>query len=185
MRLNAELRRKNKAMEEEKKEEKKEEKRQSLFRKKSQEYIDSPEKLDNYLHVTSPGVWALLLAVIVLLIGSCVWGMTGRLETHITVAVIAEDGKCSAYVPESAIDAVVKFRDITVEDEKLTLEPDALEPIAVTDSTNIYVRLAGNLNVGDIVYQIPIAEEMEDLDDGIYSGTVTTETISPAALLLN
>lgn len=170
-------RKRNKKMEEEKK--------VSIFRKKSQEYIDSPEKLDNYLHVTSPGVWALLLAVIILLIGSCVWGVMGRLETHITVAVIAEDGKCSAYVPESAIDAVVKFRDITVENEKLTLEPDALEPIAVTDSTNIYVRLAGNLNVGDIVYEIPIAEEQENLDDGIYSGTVTTETISPAALLLN
>lgn len=177
MQRSSEERKRNKKMEEEKK--------VSIFRKKSQEYIDSPEKLDNYLHVTSPGVWALLLAVIILLIGSCVWGVMGRLETHITVAVIAEDGKCSAYVPESAIDAVVKFRDITVENEKLTLEPDALEPIAVTDSTNIYVRLAGNLNVGDIVYEIPIAEEQEDLDDGIYSGTVITETISPAALLLN
>ncbi len=162
-----------------------EENKQSIFRKKSQEYIDSPEKLDNYLHVTSPGVWALLLAVIVLLIGSCVWGVMGKLETHITVAVMASDGSCSAYVPESAIDSVVKFRKITVEKKEMTLEPDALEPIAVTDSTNIYVRLAGNLNVGDIVYEIPITEERDDLENGIYSGTVTTETISPAALLLN
>ena len=40
-----------------------EEREHSIFRKKSTEYIDSPEKLDHYLHVTTPGVWALLLAV--------------------------------------------------------------------------------------------------------------------------
>ncbi len=164
-----------------------EEKKPSLFRKKSEEYINSPEKLDHYLHVTSPGVWILLLAVIILLVGACVWSALGRLETHISVAVVSDQGKCAAYVPESAVDAVVKSRTAKIEGQTITLEPDALEPMTVTDSTNVYVRKAGNLKVGDIVYEIPIKESLESLglENGVYSATVTTETISPISLLLN
>ncbi len=40
-----------------------------LFRKKSLERISSPEQLHDYMHVTSPRLWMLLIAVAVLLIG--------------------------------------------------------------------------------------------------------------------
>ena len=158
------------------------EKKQSIFREKSEEAINSPEKLDQYLRVTTPGVWAILLGVIVLLVGVCVWGVAGTLETSVSVAVVASDGKAAAYIPEDAVEAVVKSRTADVNGKTITLEPDALEPVAVTDSTNIYVREAGDLDVGDFVYEIPIKEE---LSDGIYSATVVTETISPVSLLLN
>ena len=127
------------------------EEKKSLFRKKSEEYIDSPEKLDYYLHVTTPGVWALLAAVIVLLIGALAWSFMGRLDTHVTVAVVSEDGKCAAYVTEDAINAVVQNKTAAIDGQKITLEPSSLEPIVITDSTNVYIRLAGGLNVGDIV----------------------------------
>lgn len=159
-----------------------EEKKTPLFRKKSEEYIDSPEKLDYYLHVTTPGVWALLAAVIVLLIGALAWSIMGRLDTHVTVAVVSENGKCAAYVTENAINAVVENRKAVIDGREITLEPSSLEPIVVTDSTNVYVRLAGGLSVGDIVYEIPVSDSLED---GVYSATVTTETVSPISLLLN
>ena len=41
----------------------------SLFREKNLERLESPEKLNDYLRVTSPGVWMVLGAVIVLLVG--------------------------------------------------------------------------------------------------------------------
>ena len=40
-----------------------------LFREKSIKRISSPEQLNDYLHVTNPGIWALLICVIVLLAG--------------------------------------------------------------------------------------------------------------------
>ncbi len=159
-----------------------EEKKPSLFRKKSEEYINSPEKLDHYLHVTTPGVWALLLSVIVFLVGVCIWGATAKLETSVYVAVVSENGESAAYVPESAVDAVVKNRTATINGETVTLEPATLNPVSVTESTNIYVRKAGNLSVGDIVYEIPIEEE---LADGVYSAKIITDTVSPLSLLLN
>ena len=44
-----------------------------LFRKKSMERITSPEHLTQYLRVTNPGIWIILMSVIVLLAGILVW----------------------------------------------------------------------------------------------------------------
>jgi hypothetical protein len=159
-----------------------EEKKRSLFRKKSEDYINSPEKLDYYLHVTTPGIWAILLAVIIFLIGACVWGATATLETSVSVAVVSDNGKVTAYIPETALDAVVKSRTATINGRRVTLEPDTPDLKTVTDETSIYVRKAGNLQIGDIVYEIPIKES---LADGVYSARVVTEVVSPVSLLMN
>ena len=39
---------------------------QQLFRKESMERVSSPEILRDYLHVTSPAIWVVLAAVILL-----------------------------------------------------------------------------------------------------------------------
>mgnify|MGYP007122110349 CR=1 FL=1 len=41
----------------------------SIFRKKSLDRIESPEQLNDYIRVTSPGIWIFLAAAIVLLVG--------------------------------------------------------------------------------------------------------------------
>ena len=48
--------------------------RAQLYRKGSLKQVQSPEQLNDYLRVTNPGVWVLLLAVILLLAGLLVWG---------------------------------------------------------------------------------------------------------------
>ena len=45
------------------------EKKKLLFRKQSLEGISSPEQLDDYLKVTNPGLWVILIAPLFLLIG--------------------------------------------------------------------------------------------------------------------
>ena len=42
-----------------------------IFRKKSLDRISSPEALDDYLRVTTPAIWLILTAVIMLLAGFC------------------------------------------------------------------------------------------------------------------
>ena len=46
-----------------------------LFREKSLERIASPEQLNAYIRVSTPSVWLLLAAVVILLAGVCVWGV--------------------------------------------------------------------------------------------------------------
>ena len=40
-----------------------------LFRKKSMDRVSSPEQLNDYIRVTSPGLWLVLAAVVILLAG--------------------------------------------------------------------------------------------------------------------
>ena len=44
--------------------------------------IKSPEQLDNYIRVTSPGVWFVLSAIIIVLAGFTFWIFTGEIETQ-------------------------------------------------------------------------------------------------------
>lgn len=45
------------------------------------ERIKSPEQLDNYIRVTSPGVWFVLSSIIIVLLGFAFWILTGEIET--------------------------------------------------------------------------------------------------------
>ena len=62
--------------------------KEGLFRKKSMDKISSPEQLNDYIRVSNPGVWMILACIIILLIGMCVWGVFGRLETTMKAAAV-------------------------------------------------------------------------------------------------
>ena len=153
----------------------------SLFREKNLERLESPEKLNDYLRVTSPGVWMVLGAVIVLLIGVCIWGFFGRIQATTQAVVITKSGESSCLVPQSALEGVLQYRTIEIDEEKRELVPDVLEPQVITESTNVYIMLAGGLRVGDIVYPIALAEPLGT--DGFVTGNIVTEILSPLSLL--
>ena len=54
----------------------------SLFRKKNLDRVSSPEQLGDFLHVTSPSIWIVLAAVIVLLAGLFVWSSVTAVESY-------------------------------------------------------------------------------------------------------
>ena len=159
------------------------EKKESLFREKNLERLESPEKLNDYLRVTSPGVWLVMATIIVLLAGVCIWGVLGRIEATTPAAVITEDGNSVCLVPISALEGVLKYRTVKIGGEEMELEPSILEPQMISESTNIYAILAGNLSLGDIVYPISLAQPLNE--DGIVAGALVTEELSPAALFFN
>ncbi len=53
-----------------------------LFRKKSLERVSSPEQLNDYIRVTTPTVWLVLLALVILLAGILVWGVLGSVTAQ-------------------------------------------------------------------------------------------------------
>lgn len=53
-----------------------------IFRQKSIDKVSSPEKLDDYIRVTTPSVWITLLAIVILLAGTIIWGCFGELTIH-------------------------------------------------------------------------------------------------------
>ena len=61
-----------------------------LFRKKSIERISSPEALHDYMRVTSPRLWMILAAVVLLLGGFIVYASTARMENTMPVKVTVD-----------------------------------------------------------------------------------------------
>ena len=155
----------------------------TLFREKNLERISSPEKLNDYLRVTSPGIWLVLGMVIVLLAGVCIWGVLGRIDATVPAAIVTENGESICLVPAEALEGVIKERTVTVDGEEKALAPAVLDPQVVTEDMNIYAMLAGQLTVGQIVY--PVALEKPMAQDGIEAGVLVTETLSPAALFFD
>lgn len=159
-----------------------EKKEVKLFREKNMDAMSSPEVLNDYLRVTSPGVWLILAAVTALLIGGILWSIFGHINTTAQLAVSSGEGSCVCYVPYEILGTIPARNVLSVEGEECTLQLDTgTETMIVSDTLTPYIRIAGKLNIGDVVVQVPL--EL-DLADGVYTGEVVTESLRPISLLL-
>lgn len=59
----------------------------SIYRKKNIEKISSPEQLRDYIKVTTPPVWFVLLAIALLLVGALIWSVFGE------IPIVTETGE--------------------------------------------------------------------------------------------
>ena len=153
-----------------------------LFREKSLEAVESPESLNDYLRVTSPGVWLVMASAIVLLIGGILWGIFGHIRTTANFAVAVTQEKSICYVTYGQIDKVMARGIINIEGADYPLRTDAKIAMEfISEDVSPRVLLAGNLSAGDFVMLVKVDT---DLADGIYSATAVTEDLQPISLLL-
>ena len=154
-----------------------------LFREKSLEAVESPEALNDYLRVTSPGVWLVLGAVIALLVGGVLWSIFGRIDTSVDVAVTSSGGESVCLVPyDSFQDVLSRAGVVSVDGREYPLKLDAaVDTMIITEQTSPYVRVAGGFDVGDMAVLIGVDA---DLTEGVYKGSVQTESLQPISLLL-
>lgn len=153
-----------------------------IFRKKSVERVAPPEQLNDYVRVANPGVWLALAAVLALLVGACIWGVFGRLDTTLTAVAIAEKGSISVYVKEADISSVEEGMTVTIADREYTVSSISAVPIAVTAELGDYALHLGGLQVGEWVYTVVLAGE---LADGIYAADILIDSVSPMSFVFN
>ena len=89
-------------------------KNEEIFRKKSLDKIKSPENIDDYIRVSNPAVWLILISVIVLLAGAGFWGVFGRIDSTVPVTVNVENGNAVCYVEKENIKISVLVNDGTL-----------------------------------------------------------------------
>ena len=53
-----------------------------VFREKSMKRVSQPEDLDDYIRVTTPSVWIVLLAVVLVLAAVVGWMIFGTVDVH-------------------------------------------------------------------------------------------------------
>lgn len=87
----------------------------SIFRKSSLERISSPEQLNEYIKITNPGVWGVILGCMALFIAIGFWSVFGSIPDRIQVkgVVFPEDGVTTLIPAEGGRigDVLVKVGD--------------------------------------------------------------------------
>ena len=130
--------------------------KQDLFREKSLEKIQSPEDLNDYIRVSNPGVWLMLAAVIVLLIGAGIWGIFGRLDSTVKMQAYVEDGLAVCIVEDAQLEVGMKVKIADVEGE--------IAEVAAQEGASI-------------------AAIKTELPDGTYPAEIAVGEVSPFSLI--
>lgn len=155
----------------------------TIFREKSLKKIASPEQMNDYIRVSSPSVWMVLTAVIVLLAGVCVWGMFGHLDTAVQTGGVCVDGRLTVLVGEEDHDKIKENAVISVDGVEYAVAEITNAPIRVDDQIDPYVVHLAGFTEGDWVYRL--YADVPGLADGVYAASVITERVRPLDFVLN
>ena len=138
-----------------------EQKESTLFRKKAMERISSPEDLTSYLRVTSPGMWIILAAVIVLLVGLFAWSAVGTLETSVDATAIVQNHTAQIVAAGQGADSIQAGMPLRIASQEFV--------IASVDY-DAYGRATAQAEVS--------------LPDGTYDAEIVVEQTRPIEFLL-
>ena len=153
-----------------------------IFRKKAIDRVSSPEKLNDYIHVTSPSIWIALLGVICILVGAIVWATFGNIYTTVEGAGSVKDGNLVIYIKVADRPSVKEGMDITVSGHKTKVREISPEPVQIGEEVGEYILDAAGMKSGEWVYMV---EADTDLADGVYSASITEEAIHPIKFVTN
>ena len=134
-----------------------------LYRKQVTDRLPSPEKLNDYLKVTSPAVWVALTAIILIIAGAVVWGITTYIHSAAKGTAEVKDGKLVVVFDDPSQASNVK--------EGLTVK------VGGTSST---ITSVGMNQEGKI-----IAVADTTLADGTYTAEVRYKTTQLIKLIFN
>lgn len=154
----------------------------NLFRKKSIERISSPEQLNDYICVSSPGVWLILMAVVVLLAGVVIWGVFGTMNSYIDVCAVSDKGKTVVYISEENIARVTADMPVMINGTEYTFASISDESVEAENVMDEYDMHVGGIKSGEWVYPATLTK---NLPTGTYSAKIVAESINPVSFVFN
>nr|WP_291235386.1 hypothetical protein [Frisingicoccus sp.] len=155
-----------------------------LFRKKALDQISSPEQLNDYIRVVNPSIWFMMVGVIIFLVGVCVWGIFGKLDTLLSVAAVNDNGRLVCYVKEADISSVNRDMDVEIGGNSYGIESIAARPLQVDDSFSEYLKHVGSLSEGEWVYEV-VLDGSEGEQGSVLKADIIVERISPKTFVVN
>ncbi|MBQ9041665.1 MAG: hypothetical protein IJ111_02490 [Eggerthellaceae bacterium] len=103
--------------------------------------IASPEQLNDYLKVTTPKIWLLLLAVALIIVGLLLWSGFTTVESYATGTAIADGGELTVTFDDAAkaskVQAGMEMEVGDVKAEVLTIGTDADGQLVASAHANI------------------------------------------------
>lgn len=157
----------------------------SIFNQQARERLQSPDDLDKYVRVTSPSVWVVLAAILVLLGALLAWGIFGAVSTNVSTLGARMDGRTICLLDAARIENVTVGDDAMVGGVHTTVTEVSRTPISRDEARALFSSdfLAATLFEGDWEYVV-VFEDVDVDEDVPLSVSITTERVSPISLVL-
>ena len=149
-----------------------------LFRKKSLEKVKSPESLNDYIRVSNPGVWLLLVAIILILVGYIIWGVFGKLENTIDSNLIVSNKTYICYVYKDYEEKINEALNESSDGLKVKINDNVVGTI-IKEIDNPYTN--GTYS-NYVAYSIKLDTK---LNDGDYNSSIVVTEIKPLSFVIN
>lgn len=151
-----------------------------LYRQKSIERISSPEQLHDYMRVTSPRLWMILVAIIIMLAGLILLAATTQMENTLKTSLVME--RTTGQSPDDP------SKEEIVEGAYIELPIEQKDSLALGQE----VRASGAKGTISMIYQYAESvvalvdmEEGSELPEGTHDAEVVIEKTTPMSYLLN
>lgn len=154
-----------------------------IFRKKSIDRVNSPEQLNDYIRVATPSVWMVLAAIVVLLIGVCVWGVFGHLDTQLDTFGVCRDGKLICYLTEADISQMTENALVSVDGNEYPVAEVSAFSIAFSEAEHAQLLPEGTFPADTRIYVI--TAHAPQLQDGTYSLSLIVRRETPMSFVVD
>lgn len=154
-----------------------------IFRKESMDRVNSPEQLNDYIRVATPSVWMVLAAIIVLLVGVCVWGIFWHLDTRLDTFGVCRDGKLTCYLTEADISQMAENAFVSVDGSEYPVTEVSAFSIAFSEAENAQLLPEGTFPADARIYVI--TAYAPQLQDGSYSLSLIVRRETPMSFVVD
>ena len=138
--------------------------KEELFRKQSLDKIRKPEELTEYLKILNPKLWILLVSIALLLAGTIVWGIFGRIAITVETDVHVKDGDISCSIADESSSHIAEGMTVKYADTEAVIKE------IISDGKNGYeCRLDAD----------------KALPNGYYDGKIYIDNLRPISFILN
>ena len=156
--------------------------KQDLFRKESMDQLTRPDQLSDYIRVSTPATWVLLAAIILLLVGTCVWGVFGRLDTTVQGAAVSDGTALTAYFTEEDSAKLSEGMTVMVNGAEHTITRIDHTPQQLSGDRDDLMLHVGSFDPGAWVLTVALDGGEPE---GFYSAEAVIESIAPSKFVFN
>lgn len=154
-----------------------------LYREESLSQITKPHQLNDYIKVSSPGVWIVIAAILAFLVGMIIWASLGQITVSIETIAVVKDKRITVYFDASIKDEIDEGMTVYCGDETFSLPAVDYKPVSIySENLSDYAKYEGGFTEDSRLIR---AIGSTDLADGVYFVSVNLNADKPIKLIID
>ena len=151
-----------------------------MSQKNEKKIPESAEELNDYVHITRPSVWLILLAVGTFVAGLVIWSLTANLVTSVPAAAISDKTGQHLYVDADYAKDIKAGNTVIVNDTEYRVQSVSESSVTASEILNEYERGIISVMMDDSVTECKMDGT---LPEGVYNAMIVVGMDRPISFL--